>query len=504
MNKWIKYIFSFIMTLFIIYNIYLSAMFVMHGEVHLTNDIGRDFLLLQELDQKKIVLIGPRTNVQGAFHGVLWTYLNYPAFVMGHGNPVIVAWFWVIIGIVYLLSSYYVFSRLFDDIHALLGTAMLSPIVVLLSNSLFGQLMIFFLIPIFIFGIFKYIDTKKPAYLILHLFLLGCMIQFNIGVGTLIAIQTILLLSITIIRSKLYKHFFAFIILPISTINFIIFDIRHNFSMIKALAGLGGIRAFIIPINEWLLNRLHHMVTMQLFSSIPLVIMIFVFILIVLLTLIEIKKGKLKNLFLIIIYYYLGYIVLTFFNKGIILIDHIIHLAPLAVIWLVALTRVSYKYIFIPLIILALYLNFTNIKSFSTIGKIPLAGTTADSWISLQEVGKYVVDKQKEKEFGYYVYSPDAYAYQQRYAMSYYFKYRKSQASEYFKKPITYVIIAPPPHDNPYMTHEWWIINKAMISNKPVEQKVFPSGYKLEMYQLNTDEQRIPHVSDIELGIHFR
>lgn len=81
--------------IFILYCIYLSSLYVMHGEVHLTNDIGRDFLLLQELDQKMIVLIGPRTNVQGAFHGVLWTYLNYPAYLLGGGNPVTVAWFWV-------------------------------------------------------------------------------------------------------------------------------------------------------------------------------------------------------------------------------------------------------------------------------------------------------------------------------------------------------------------------------------------------------------------------
>jgi len=93
MGSRLKIIVYGLLIVFIAYTVYLSSFFVLHGEVHLTNDIGRDFLLLQELDQKKIVFIGARANTQGVFHGPLWAYINYPAYVIGHGNPVTVAWF---------------------------------------------------------------------------------------------------------------------------------------------------------------------------------------------------------------------------------------------------------------------------------------------------------------------------------------------------------------------------------------------------------------------------
>ena len=83
MKKNLKKVFYLIIVTFITYCVYLSTFFVSKGEIAFTNDIGRNFLLLQELDYKKIVLIGPRTNFPGVFHGVFWTYLNYPAYLIG-------------------------------------------------------------------------------------------------------------------------------------------------------------------------------------------------------------------------------------------------------------------------------------------------------------------------------------------------------------------------------------------------------------------------------------
>jgi len=56
-----------------------------------------------------------------------------------------------------------------------------------------------------------------------------------------------------------------------------------------------------------------------------------------------------------------------------------------------------------------------------------------------------VIKLQDGKEFGYFVYAPDAFAYQPRYAMIYNFKVAKAHAFEYTKKATTYVIAAPPP-----------------------------------------------------------
>jgi len=80
-------------------------------------------------------------------------------------------------------------------------------------------------------------------------------------------------------------------------------------------------------------------------------------------------------------------------------------------------------------------------------GKIP------DSFVSLKIVAQQIINEQKGKDFGYYVYSPDAYAYQQRYAMMYMFASTHTNAQEYAKKPITYIISSPHPANVPYVDH---------------------------------------------------
>src|SRR3989344_1542324 len=111
-----KLLLYLILLLITLFNIYLSSSLVRHGEVNFFNDVARDFLLLQEVDYKKIVLIGPRSSTNNLFHGPLWTYINYPAYLLGDGNPVIVAWFWIVLGCMFLLSGFYMTRKLFGNL----------------------------------------------------------------------------------------------------------------------------------------------------------------------------------------------------------------------------------------------------------------------------------------------------------------------------------------------------------------------------------------------------
>jgi len=77
-----------------------------------------------------------------------------------------------------------------------------------------------------------------------------------------------------------------------------------------------------------------------------------------------------------------------------------------------------------------------------------------DSWVSLNAVAQSIITEQKGSVFGYYVYSPDSFAYQQRYAMIYAFHAAHAQAFEYVKKPTTYVVASPPPAGQPFMSQE--------------------------------------------------
>lgn len=501
----LRVFFYLALTSFILYSIYLSAFFVLKGEVHFVTDVGRDFLLLQELDEKKIVFIGARSNVRGVFHGIFWTYLNYPAYLIGHGNPVTVAWFWVILGIIYLITTFFILRKLFDTTSALLAIALLSVDFVSLSNIVFAQGAGFYFMPFFLFTIYMYLKSRKAYFLALHFITVGIFIQLNIGVGGLFAILSIALSSLFIIKNKLWKHFLSLIFLPIVCSNFIIFDIRHGFNITKALLNLGSSSKFIVPFNAWIQNRINNIISMQFFSDSSNTLRLITFLLIMFFTFLEIKnKSKQKNFFLLLIFYYFGYMILSYFNKGMMLIDYIYLLIPLSVIWLSALIKGRYKIIFIPLILLIIYLNFNYANSYILSHQQSFMGKSSDSWISLKTVAQYVINEQKGKEFGYFVYSPDSFAYQQRYAMIYSFRNAGSKDFEYIKKPNTYVIASPPPGDNPYMKEDWWIKNEARISVLPVHKKYLPGGYIVEKFNLSSDEQEVAHDPNIELGLHFR
>src|SRR3989344_6237178 len=113
-----KLLLYWILLLVTLFNIYLSSSLVGKGEVSFFNDVARDFLLFQEMDHKKIVLIGPRSSTNGLFHGPLWTYINYPAYILGNGDPVVIAWFWIFLECIFLLTSFYMVRKLFNTLSA--------------------------------------------------------------------------------------------------------------------------------------------------------------------------------------------------------------------------------------------------------------------------------------------------------------------------------------------------------------------------------------------------
>ena len=72
------------------------------------------------------------------------------------------------------------------------------------------------------------------------------------------------------------------------------------------------------------------------------------------------------------------------------------------------------------------------------------------------------------------------------------------------KKPVTYIIIAPPAPDNPYLSYEWWKETRLQIKNKPLSTFTFPNGYKIEKYVLSESDIKIPFDRGVDPGLSFR
>lgn len=503
------------LVLFTLYNVYLASFLVRQGEVIFSNDVARDFLLLQELDEKKLVFIGPRSSTSGLFHGPLWTYINYPAFVIGGGNPITVSWFWILLEGIFLLTSFLMVKKLFGTLPAFVYTALISIRMALHTNGIFHSEATFFFIPLFFFTICMYVKSKKNRYLAFHMLALAALIQLNVGVGMQFLILSTCLIVWFIFKNNLWKHILTFSLLLLFLSNFIFFDLRHGLRMAKALLSTGEASTFFVPFRSWLENRATNTISLQLFETTDnsvLILSIFAFV--VIFTMLHItNNGKLRHVYVLFFFYYFGYMLLSFFNKGVLLFHYIYLLIPLTTLWFVSFLVTQYtirvpfplesKILFVPLIGMVTFLNFNFVRG-QVVSQDGFIGKHFNSWKGLSVVASEVGNMQHGKEFGYFVFAPDAFAYQPRYAMLYHFKKSHAKAFEYTKKPTTYIIAAPPPPDNPSMTYVWWRKNSVKISSEAVYTKIFPNGFTIEKFQLNQEEQRVPHDKTIELGIHFR
>lgn len=503
--KILKLLFYSSLLFLTIYNVYISSYSVRNGELNFFNDVARDFLLLQELDEKKIVLIGPRSSTNNLFHGPLWSYMNYPAYVLGNGDPVVVAWFWILLEIIFLFSSFFIVKKLFGALAAFFYILLTSILMASHMNGIFHSESTFFFIPFFFFTIYKYITSHKNIYFIFHIFISAIIIQLNIGVGIQFFILSAFLIFWFIVKNKLWRHLLTFSLLPLFLSNFIIFDLRHDFRMAKAIFSTGSSSYFFIPFRSWMENRISNIVSFQLLDQNEINLFVYiVFGFVLVFTFLQIKKdNKYRQIYLLMIFYYLGYFVLSFSNKGILLFHYIYLLIPLSALWLVSFLAGKYKIFFLPLILLTVYYNFNNVNRTINAQAYSI-GKHSNSWKGLSVVASDIAVKQQGQEFGYYVFAPDAFAYQPRYAMIYNFKKTHAKAFEYVKKPVTYIIAAPPPADNPYINHVWWRKNSVKILSEPLEIKKFPSKFTIEKFNLDSKEQNIAHDKTIELGIHFR
>ena len=196
--------------------------------------------------------------------------------------------------------------------------------------------------------------------------------------------------------------------------------------------------------------------------------------------------------------------IFIFLNKGVILGHFIYLLGPLTTLWFTSFVRGKYTLLFLSVLGFAAVINVQFGLSHIEFVRNSLIEKLPWSWRSTNQVDQAVIKRQGQIPFGYFVFSPDAFAYGPRYAMIYHFKASGAQAFEYDKKSTTYVIASPPPDNDPYMTHVWWRKNPVRITSDPVWTQKFPSGYTIEQFHLTQEEQLSGHDKTIELGIHFR
>ncbi len=488
----------------ILFNLVLSSWFVLHQDIEFTSDIARDFHLLREIDEKKIILIGPRSTT-GLFHGPLWLYLNYPAYKIGNGNPLVVGWWWIVLIILFLISNFIIAKKLFNETTGYFFVLMTSVFMMFHAKGLYNPHGALFFLPVFFYFFIRYIQTLKITYLITHIFFAAILVQFQLSIGIPFTLLSFIAIAYISYKKNKKRHILFSFLIVIPLLNFLIFDIRHTFLLlhtaIQSFSPIsnGHIFNYFMFLNE----RFQIFIAGAEIFRVNIVWNRIALFLLFFLIYRQVKDNTHKIIYLSFLYFYVGFFIVSFIHKAGLVYFYVYPIFPLVfLIFSSFVTSKKYKELFVFIFFVIFAINLQTAIN-DTQASNEFMGKNQDSWKFLFSLSSKVFEK-KDDNFGYFVYSPDVLGYEPKYAMLYAAKLYNKSIYRSVKKPITYLIIAPSPSWNPYMKDEWWRKYQVRISSEPVETIAFDNGYKIEKFLLTDEETKVTFDHAIDPGLHFR
>lgn len=491
----------------IVFSFALYSWFVLNGEIHFSSDIARDFLLFNEISQKKIILIGPKSSVMGLFHGPLWVYINYPAYLIGQGNPIAMGWYWIALTGLFVYSCFFVGKKLFNEYTGYLFALMTSLYMFFHIREYFNPIGAMFLIPINFYLLVTYFKKYQLKYLILYVIISGFLIQLELAIGIPLFALSVFLLFFKLLRSSKKKHLLAIFLVIVPLLNFVIFDLRHQFlitnSVLRYLSPESG-DSIKYNYLYMLYDRLRLLtINVEILRFDPLYRNAVTGVIFILFLILQIKDNKYRNIYFLFLYFYVGFFMMTLINKGPILYFYFFPFFPFVYLIFSSFVTSRYKKIFLVIFFFIYFMNLHSVIKDINYSKKTI-GISETSWNFLENMANKVY-QGNEKDFGYFVYTPDVIGYGPKYALMYEQRLHKDKNAAYFqKKPTTYIIVAPPAENNPFLSYEWWRTERVKIDKKPVSTVTFENGYKIEKYELTDEEVNIPFDPGIDPGLAIR
>lgn len=469
----------------------------LNGELIIQTDIARDFLLLEEIVQKRVPpLIGAHSGISGVFHGPLWFYINLPFFILGRGNPAVVGLFWVILYAISLLILFYSAKKLFNFEVAILSTTLYAMISVQEINNLsnpYGALILF---PLFFYLFHRYTKNLKFIYLLLAVFILGLIIQFQMAFGIPILILTFLFLIVFLVKKQRLIHLASLFTIFFTQSTTILFELRHNFLQTRSLFEYLNKHEGSVTIARPLTEGLIFFTKNNFYLN-------WIFVLMVLLVLVYVwRKKSLKNasIYLFFAYFYFGYWFLMRFYTGTIWVYYHWAFIPVLIILFCSVSQIMNKKLF-----LVLFFIFTGILFNQQINRFiernNYMGVTQASWRFIKSSAESVY-KDAKGDFGYYVVSDDELGYQAKYAFHYLQQFYKKKAFGYEKKDITYAYIVPS-SDKGYSADNY-VRERIKIKNPPIKIIKFQNGVRINKYKVTGGDLTTPSDPNLINSMIFR
>jgi hypothetical protein len=475
----------------------------LHGDIHYFSDNARDMLLLNEMaTEKPITLIGPRSGIGGVFHGPLWLYMNFPAFLVGNGDPATMGWFWwglytLNIGIIYMVGR-----KLFDEKAGLISALLFSFAFISTGWSQFNANGILLISPLLAYFLVRYSEGGQLRDAGIMFFLTGLLIQFQIAFGLPILILLIGVMGFFIVRRGVWKHILAIMAVLPGISTHILFDIRHSFiqlsSLIKYIASSdkGQLGA---PAQDRMFFALREFANWIPGYSVEVSIALLIGLC---MAVMASRKARLTTLAYIYLYLYVGFWIITLGYSG--------------TMW------PYYYWGFVPILFLLIGGAVSNLKPPAhawVAGTIVLLVTVSHThWFLYTRVlvlsprpiswkfHKEAVHELFESappEFGYYVFEDDLYGYGPKYTFVYWQKRTPAKIAYLNKKyETTYLYMMPTSSET--LTWEGWIRHNVRIDTEPKSIKTFPNDVTVYRYHLSKQEQAVPSDPNLLDSLIFR
>ncbi len=495
-----------------------GALHLFKADFYYDTDIARDMLLLNDMVKKqKPSLIGGRTSISGIFHGPLYYWLILPFFIISSGNPVVISWVWFAIYLSFIGTFYYVGKNVFDDKTALISTTLLTSTTISYANGFTHSVLANFLIIPLIYLVYRYLLSNKIWFLLGAVLTAGLLIQFQMAFGVPVLILVGGYTIYHIISQRNFMHLMAGLLLLIPISTFIAFDLRHDFIQLESvLATLTGKNGNNCSLNGYWPDRWASFIDAFRFWSIPLTELQHfaqVSTVILLASLVyrtfkgESNSNKFITLAMLIIF---GFWIVTSPFKGNVWPQYYRTLLPVVILCVTyALIKYIPKKSSAAILILIIGSNtFMTLKS--GVDYLKSTPTTDEThWKFYRQMANDILNDSHGEQFGYYVYTPDQFGYQAKYAMKYFAQANNVNAQSYNKLPLTYLIEAPYWDDNKFLSKEYWKNRQVKIKREPNDTWVYRNAegkksYTVMRFDLTDEEIEIPAESTLIKGIHFR
>lgn len=489
------------LALLLILTFLLGSRMILAGDFFFLADQGRDILLVKDiLENNLITLIGTHSGLGGFFHGPLWLYQLIPFYLFGGGDPFAFTYAYVLLALVTVLVGFFVGENLYDKKTGLIFASLLaiSPSVWSFIPNTIGVNMV----PLIFLGMFysliRYIRGETWAY-IFAIFFAGLSLQYE----TALPLIVIFVVGCCFFLNKKILHkpkiiFLSIFSFLLSVSTFILFDVRHNFLMFKALLSLSSNTEHGSGYMDYPTRIANHLTSLKSVYESVFITSNFLFelLLIVILSIflfLVIKKNLYRKQDIKEIWLLAGFPIAIF-------VFYLFYAYPVWPEYLLGLTvPVALAYTLISQKVWRMTLGKIVIILFIVVSCIEIGNSlfvkylspytpnqSAGSYKNQREVVKWILHDSKGKEFGYFVYDPTTYTYSMDYLMSWEGKnYKAKPMSE--KKGTTYLILYPP-LQNDEGAHAFWKKHKMRTNGKVVSKKTFTGNIIVEKLSISPNE----------------